>query len=109
MSRTPRMLTLVVAAAFAAWAAPIQAQELRVGASISLTGTYAKPGKYTQEGYLLCEKDGSSVESVGKFVSSALCAEQVFPVLSSPRCRIDPAAVLAAVKDKPLVALTRHP
>src|SRR5215472_3712703 len=57
MTSTPRMLTLVVAAAFAAWAAPIQAQELRVGASISLTGTYAKPGKYTQEGYLLCEKD----------------------------------------------------
>ncbi len=33
------------------------AQELKVGASISLTGTYAKPGKYTQEGYLLCEKE----------------------------------------------------
>ncbi len=36
---------------------PALAQEWTVGASISLTGTYAKPGKYTQEGYLLCEKD----------------------------------------------------
>ncbi len=41
------------------WAAgPTWAQEpIKIGASISLTGTYAKPGKYTQEGYLLCEKD----------------------------------------------------
>jgi hypothetical protein len=42
-------------------------------------------------------------------MSSAHCAEQVLSLLSSPRCRIDPAAVLAAVKDKPSVALTRHP
>lgn len=38
-------------------AAPLAAQEIKVGASISLTGTYAKLGKYTQEGYLLCEKE----------------------------------------------------
>ncbi len=37
----------------AAWAQ----EPLKIGASISLSGTYAKPGKYTQEGYLLCEKE----------------------------------------------------
>lgn len=30
---------------------------IRIGASLSLTGTYAKPGKYSHEGYLLCLKD----------------------------------------------------
>ncbi|MBI4591590.1 MAG: amino acid ABC transporter substrate-binding protein [Candidatus Rokubacteria bacterium] len=48
---------LLVAAMVAGLATSPAAQELKVGASISLTGTYAKPGKYTQEGYLLCEKE----------------------------------------------------
>ncbi len=30
---------------------------IRIGASISLTGTYAKPGKNMHEGYQLCQKD----------------------------------------------------
>jgi len=39
------------------WAGPAGAAEpLKIGASISSTGTYSKPGKYTQEGYLLWEK-----------------------------------------------------
>ena len=29
---------------------------IRIGASISLTGTYAKPGIYGRDGYLLCQK-----------------------------------------------------
>jgi branched-chain amino acid transport system substrate-binding protein len=29
---------------------------VRIGASISLTGTYAKPGVYGRDGYLLCQK-----------------------------------------------------
>jgi branched-chain amino acid transport system substrate-binding protein len=29
---------------------------IRIGASISLTGTYAKPGTYGRDGYLLCQK-----------------------------------------------------
>ena|SRR5258708_3635044 len=57
MTGTTRISAFLAAAVLAAWAAPIEAQELRMGASISLTGTYAKPGKYSQEGYLLCEKD----------------------------------------------------
>jgi branched-chain amino acid transport system substrate-binding protein len=30
---------------------------IRIGASLSLTGTYAKPGKYQHEGYQLCVKE----------------------------------------------------
>jgi branched-chain amino acid transport system substrate-binding protein len=52
-----RVLVVLLALLVAGLAAPLEAQEIKVGASISLTGTYAKPGKYTQEGYLLCEKD----------------------------------------------------
>jgi len=40
------------------WAVGAQAQEpIKVGASISLTGSYAKLGSYTRDGYLLCEKE----------------------------------------------------
>jgi branched-chain amino acid transport system substrate-binding protein len=36
---------------------PASAQEpIRVGASIGLTGSYAKPGAYSQQGYQLCQK-----------------------------------------------------
>jgi branched-chain amino acid transport system substrate-binding protein len=52
-----RLGALLAATALLGCTAAAGAQELRIGASISLTGTYAKPGKYTQEGYLLCEKD----------------------------------------------------
>jgi branched-chain amino acid transport system substrate-binding protein len=38
-------------------AAPGEAQApIRIGASISMTGTYAKPGAYGREGYVLCQK-----------------------------------------------------
>src|SRR6185295_4343491 len=56
MTAKAQLGTILAAAALLGWTSPAGAQELRVGASISLTGTYAKPGKYTQEGYLLCEK-----------------------------------------------------
>ena len=32
-------------------------QPIRIGASISLTGTYAKPGIYGRDGYLFCQKE----------------------------------------------------
>ena len=32
-------------------------QPIRIGASLSVSGSYAKPGKYQQEGYLLCAKE----------------------------------------------------
>ena len=39
-----------------AGALPAAAQPIRVGASLSLTGAYAKPGLYGREGYALCQK-----------------------------------------------------
>jgi branched-chain amino acid transport system substrate-binding protein len=48
---------LAVFLAVGVWAAPAAAGEpLRIGASISTTGTYSKPGNYQREGYLLWEK-----------------------------------------------------
>jgi len=49
---------LVLAALVAATSLPATAQApIRIGASISLTGTYAKLGKNQHEGYQLCIKD----------------------------------------------------
>ena len=48
----------VVAALVLALTVPTLAQgPIRIGASLSLTGTYAKLGKNQHEGYKLCEKD----------------------------------------------------
>ena len=57
MTRT--MLGLwVVAAAAGLLAPPASAQgPIRIGASLSLTGTYAEPGSFQSEGYKLCERD----------------------------------------------------
>jgi len=49
---------IVLSVAFvvgAPWAALAQ-QPIRIGASNSMTGPYAKPGAYGREGYLLCQK-----------------------------------------------------
>jgi branched-chain amino acid transport system substrate-binding protein len=49
---------LVAAMAVLAGSLPAQAQApIRIGASLSLTGTYAQPGRYQHEGYKLCQKD----------------------------------------------------
>ena len=45
--------SLIILTSGLAWAqAPI-----KIGASISVTGTYAKLGSYTQDGYLMCAKE----------------------------------------------------
>jgi branched-chain amino acid transport system substrate-binding protein len=56
---TPKSLgALLVASTVLVITLPVAAQgPIRIGASLSLTGTYAKPGKYQQEGYQLCSKD----------------------------------------------------
>jgi branched-chain amino acid transport system substrate-binding protein len=56
---TPKALgALVVALAAAVASLPATAQgPIKIGASLSLTGTYAQPGRYQHEGYQLCEKD----------------------------------------------------
>ena len=49
---------LAVAAAVLAAGVASEAQgPIRIGASLSLTGTYAKLGKNQHEGYQLCQKD----------------------------------------------------
>jgi len=57
--RLPALGALVCAAAVLVGILPIvEAQgPIRIGASLSLTGTYAKLGKNQHEGYKLCEKD----------------------------------------------------
>jgi len=56
---TPKALgVLLIALAVAAGSRPATAQgPIKVGASLSLTGTYAKLGKNQHEGYQLCIKD----------------------------------------------------
>ncbi|TMQ15110.1 MAG: hypothetical protein E6K82_26100 [Candidatus Rokuibacteriota bacterium] len=56
---TPRALgSLVLIVAAAGGTLPAAAQgPIRIGASLSLTGTYAEPGRFQSEGYKLCEKD----------------------------------------------------
>ena len=49
------LVTLCAAGAVAPGVALAQ-PAIRIGASISLTGTYAKPGVYGRDGYVLCQK-----------------------------------------------------
>jgi branched-chain amino acid transport system substrate-binding protein len=56
-SKAPTALAVALALAVGG-VVPATAQgPIRIGASLSLTGTYAKPGKYQQEGYQLCAKE----------------------------------------------------
>ncbi len=56
--RAKSLGALLVAGTVLATSLPVQAQgPIRIGASLSLTGTYAKLGKNQHEGYKLCEKD----------------------------------------------------
>jgi branched-chain amino acid transport system substrate-binding protein len=56
-SKAPAALAVVIALAIGC-VVPATAQgPIRIGASLSLTGTYAKLGKNQHEGYQLCEKD----------------------------------------------------
>src|SRR5919202_5189803 len=57
MTRTSAGALLVASVMFAL-TFPVAAQgPIRIGASLSLTGTYAKLGKNQHEGYQLCEKE----------------------------------------------------
>ncbi len=53
------LIVLLIAAGAGMPGAALAQQPIRIGASISLTGTYAKPGVYGREGYLLCQKQVS--------------------------------------------------
>jgi branched-chain amino acid transport system substrate-binding protein len=53
----PKSLGVLLVTSMLLASLPVAAQgPIRIGASLSLTGTYAKPGKYQQEGYQLCAK-----------------------------------------------------
>src|SRR5262250_1955017 len=57
VSKAPTALAVAIALAVGG-VVPATAQgPIRIGASLSLTGTYAKLGKNQHEGYQLCEKD----------------------------------------------------
>src|SRR5262245_31612454 len=57
ISKAPTALAVAIALAIGG-VMPATAQgPIRIGASLSLTGTYAKLGKNQHEGYQLCEKD----------------------------------------------------
>jgi branched-chain amino acid transport system substrate-binding protein len=54
-------IALLAALAVTLTAAPAPAQApLKIGASLSLTGTYAKPGTYQKEGYELCAEEANA-------------------------------------------------
>jgi branched-chain amino acid transport system substrate-binding protein len=53
-----KIVTALLALATLLLAAAVDAQApVKIGASLALTGTYAKPGKYGHEGYQLCVKE----------------------------------------------------
>jgi branched-chain amino acid transport system substrate-binding protein len=71
---------------------------IRIGASLSLTGTYAKLGKNQHEGYQLCQKDLNARGGVlGRKVEFVVYDDQSMPPTgvrlyenSSPRTRSTP-------------------
>ncbi len=50
-------IALATAAVFVAAMPAVAQGPIRLGASLSLTGTYAQPGRFQHEGYQLCQKD----------------------------------------------------
>ena len=56
------------------------AQPIKVGASLSLTGTYAKPGQYQREGYELCAEEANGRGGLlGKKVEFVVYDDQSTP------------------------------
>jgi branched-chain amino acid transport system substrate-binding protein len=79
---TPKALgALVVALAVAVGSLPATAQgPIKIGASLSLTGTYAKLGKNQHEGYQLCQKDLNARGGLlGRKVEFAVYDDQSMP------------------------------
>ena len=72
---------LVIALAVAAASLPAVAQgPIKIGASLSLTGTYAKLGKNQHEGYQLCQKDLNAKGGIlGRKVEFVVYDDQSMP------------------------------
>src|SRR5438067_1776905 len=79
-SKAPAALAVALALA-AGGVVPATAQApIRIGASLSLTGTYAKLGKNQHEGYQLCEKDLNAKGGLlGRKVQFAVYDDQSMP------------------------------
>src|ERR671938_312213 len=79
---TPKALgALVVALAVAVGSLAATAQgPIKIGASLSLTGTYAKLGKNQHEGYQLCQKDVNAKGGVlGRKIEFVVYDDQSMP------------------------------
>ena len=76
----PLFVALAVAA-MAAGAVPARAQgPIKIGASMSLTGTYAKPGAYQKEGYDVCADEVNAKGGVlGRKIEFVLYDDQSMP------------------------------
>src|ERR671934_1229170 len=72
---------LLLASVMLALTVPVAAQgPIRVGASLSLTGTYAKLGKNQHEGYQLCQKDVNAKGGVlGRKIDFVVYDDQSMP------------------------------
>src|ERR1043166_289202 len=79
--RPRSMACLLLAAVVAGTSVPAGAQgPIRIGASLSLTGTYAEPGRFQSEGYKLCEKDLNTKGGVlGRKVEMVVYDDQSLP------------------------------
>src|SRR5215472_17072882 len=76
----PLFVALAVAA-MAAGAVPARAQgPIKIGASMSLTGTYAKPGAYQKEGYDVCADEVNAKGGLlGRKIEFVLYDDQSMP------------------------------
>jgi branched-chain amino acid transport system substrate-binding protein len=81
MKRPVSATALLTAAAVLALAWPAAAQTpIKIGASMSLTGTYAKPGTYQKEGYELCAQEMNDKGGVlGRKVEFVFYDDQSMP------------------------------
>ena len=80
-TRTWTSLCAVAAAAMLWGALPAAAQApIKIGASMSLTGTYAKPGSYQKEGYDICAEEVNAKGGVlGRKVEFVVYDDQSTP------------------------------
>src|SRR6188474_1170132 len=71
----------LAATAVLAGALPVQAQvPIKIGASMSLTGTYAKPGSYQKEGYDICADEVNAKGGVlGRKIEFVVYDDQSMP------------------------------
>ena len=74
------VLTALIAALTLGAGAALAQAPIKIGASISLTGTYAKPGTYQKEGYELCAQEANDKGGVlGRKVEFVVYDDQSTP------------------------------